>query len=908
MRAPLLLVLATVVPAAASTAVAQRPAESDADRIILAAIAVSGGEQALRGLHVTRADLTWLTLGIGQEQTPGGLPPLRVITGELLQDFSRERRAIVGEQRHRQHRFVYRTIVTPTAALTQSWGYDAARMGQSGVAEQRQALRFSPERILLAALESRCAVVPTERMSIETSLACATGDSTFTLRFDRRSRRLLAHEVSSLNPQGHRSITATRYDDHRGVIGSTAIVPHLMQVERDGQVTDVVQLGRVEVLNQVPESLFVLESAFNTPPPGPAAPISVTLRQLSPSMYHVASVPYYSLAVLQGDSLVLADAPESTARTQAILDTLRARFPGNPVRLALVSHHHFDHVDGLDALVRAGIPVLTNELNASVLRGIESRLHSGVSRVRGIRDSVTIGTGESALRLYPVWNPHAAGTLLVYQPSSRLLFAADLAENGAWQVEREGLVRNIEQLGISVDRVAPGHAAVRTWNEFLGMVRRSSSLRGDSAAVAMARRSLLLRGATVIDATGSPPQPNRTIVLRDGRIAAIGGPELQVPAGARVVDVTGKFVIPGLCDAHAHFRYGEPSLGRFLANGVTCLREMWGDAAEVASWRARIDSGALVGPRILDVSWGFPDGERQLAAEAIVDSASRAGATFIKLGDQIPRATFDRLLAAVRTRGLAALGHLPYSVSAIDAANMGQLSIEHANRLLFDVAVGGDSLREQMARVSSRDARYAVLGSVVARYDSARADMLARTLGHTPVMLSPTLISARRLAFRNDSIFDADQRLRHMPDSLRSQWRRTVVEGRLSEAQRDIARAMYARQLDLVRVMHRNGVPLLAGSDAGDTYVYDGSSLHDEMVELARAGVPAMAVLQAATINVARISDMLDRLGSVTVGKDADLVILDANPLADITNVRRIHAVVRGGRLLERRELDAMLR
>ena len=419
---------------------------------------------------------------------------------------------------------------------------------------------------------------------------------------------------------------------------------------------------------------------------------------------------------------------------------------------------------------------------------------------------------------------------------------------------------------------------------------------------------VVLRGATVIDATGSPPQRNRTLVLHDGRIAAIGGPELSVPQAARVIELNGRFVIPGLCDAHAHFRYGTASLQRFLANGVTCLREMWGNVAEVADWRARIDSGTLAGPRILDVSWGFRDGTAEISPEPIVDSAARAGATFIKVGDQIPRATYNRLLLAAQARGLPVLGHLPWSISAIDAANMGQVSIEHANRLPFDAARGGDSLRAAMERATSRAERFALQGIVGAAFDSARAEHLARALARTGVMFSPTLLSARRLAFRNDSSFDTDPRLRHIPDSVRAQWRRLTDDGRLDETQLATARTMYALQLDLVRMLQRHGVPLLAGSDAGDTWVYDGSSLHDEMIELARAGVSPLVVLQAATRNVARIAGAQEWLGTISVGKAADLVILDADPLADIANVRRIHAVVRGGRLFERRELDAMLR
>jgi imidazolonepropionase-like amidohydrolase len=430
--------------------------------------------------------------------------------------------------------------------------------------------------------------------------------------------------------------------------------------------------------------------------------------------------------------------------------------------------------------------------------------------------------------------------------------------------------------------------------------------RGDTRAVGPSTEPpLAVRGVTLIDGRGGEPQRDRTVLVRDGRIAAIGGRELTLPPNTRVLNAAGKFMIPGLCDAHAHFRYGTSSLDRFLANGVTCLREMFGNPREVADWRARIERGVLAGPHILTVAQGITEGANASAATAVLDSAAQSGATFIKLGDRIPRATFDRLMTEARARHVAVLGHLPYPVSAIDAARSGIRSIEHANRLVFDAAIGGDSLRAALW-TANRTSRFSLYAAALDGYDAARSWALARALAASGVAFTPTLISARRLAMRNDSAFHSDARLRDIPAATQAEWRHETAETRHDSVQRSIAYRLYARQQQLVRLLDSAGVHILAGTDAGDTYVYDGSSLHDELMELVRAGLTPMASLLAATRNVAEVAGVTASIGTIAAGKAADLVLLDADPLADIANVRRIRAVIRGGRLYERAELDRM--
>ncbi len=194
-------------------------------------------------------------------------------------------------------------------------------------------------------------------------------------------------------------------------------------------------------------------------------PITVRLDELAPGVYHVASGVFYALAITQGDSILLVDLPDSEARSRAMLDTLRSRFPRTPVRLVISSHHHDDHIAGLGLAFSGGVPVIAHA--RSVPHLLAFRAATAITRfVRGVADSVVIGSGPNEVRLYAVSNGHSETMLLAYLPAIRLLSAPDLAEPGPWDIERAALVDHVQHLGIGVERVAPGHARARPWSDF----------------------------------------------------------------------------------------------------------------------------------------------------------------------------------------------------------------------------------------------------------------------------------------------------------------------------------------------------------------------------------------------------------------------------------------------------------
>ncbi len=198
-------------------------------------------------------------------------------------------------------------------------------------------------------------------------------------------------------------------------------------------------------------------------------PISVTVTEISPGVFHVGSSYYFMLAVRQGDSLVVVDLPDTEVRSRAMLDTLRSRFPRTPVRLVVASHHHGDHIAGLALTFAAGAPVITHAATREHIRAFGLPPGSDLARsrdVRAVRDSLTIGSGANAIHVYAISNAHADAMLVAYLPAHRLLSAPDLAEWGPWELERAALTTHVKQLGLRVDRVAPGHNPVRPWSEF----------------------------------------------------------------------------------------------------------------------------------------------------------------------------------------------------------------------------------------------------------------------------------------------------------------------------------------------------------------------------------------------------------------------------------------------------------
>jgi imidazolonepropionase-like amidohydrolase len=431
---------------------------------------------------------------------------------------------------------------------------------------------------------------------------------------------------------------------------------------------------------------------------------------------------------------------------------------------------------------------------------------------------------------------------------------------------------------------------------------------------------LIIHDVTVIDATGAPAQPHRTVIVRDGRVEEIGSSAAGVGgklAGVHV-DGSGKFLIPGLWDMHVHMVFGdwfprgkEVTLPLFIANGVTGVRDMGGELEVLQQWRKEIATGTLVGPRIV-MSGPMLDGPQPRFPSSIaittpedgrraVADLKRRGADFIKLQSLIPREAVFAIADEARKQGISFVGHVPDSVRASEASNAGQKSFEH----LIGVFEGSSPLEDQFIKGPKTE------GQFLSTYDPARAAALFALLAKNHTWQCPTLVWERGGNLIDETDFAHDTRAKYVPAYWKDvTWRRFTEQIVHEFYTDDLAtrKRFVEKELEVVNAMHRAGIPFLAGTDSPPgVYVFPGFSLHEELQRFVAAGFTPMEALQTATLNPAKFLGMEDRLGTIEKGKLADLVLLDANPLDDIRNTQKIAAVIVGGRYLSRGELDKML-
>jgi imidazolonepropionase-like amidohydrolase len=443
-----------------------------------------------------------------------------------------------------------------------------------------------------------------------------------------------------------------------------------------------------------------------------------------------------------------------------------------------------------------------------------------------------------------------------------------------------------------------------------------------------APKPLVLTHVTVIDATGAPAQPDRTVVIRGDRISEIGpSASLRPLQDAQVVDGTGKFLIPGLWDMHVHW-YNRDFLPLFIANGVTGVRIMWGGPLQ-QQWRQDIEKGSVLGPR-MSIASPIVDGPNPIwpgsttvkdAAEGrqVVIGLKRTGADFIKVYNRLPRDAYFAILDEAKKQGIPVAGHVPDAVSAIEASDAGQQTFEHFTGILEGCSTQEDEIRKEREeiwahlppgeRIATVARRRPLARKLLETFSPEKADALMARLARNHTWQCPTLTVLRNLARLDDPAITNDPRLKYMPADIRASWD-PKGDFRLKDRTPEdfeLARAGLRRQMELIGRMKRAGVEILAGTDVLNPYCYPGFSLHDELKLLVEAGLSPLEALQTATRNPARFLGREKDLGTVETGKIADLVLLDASPLDDIGNSQKIQAVVVGGKLYPRAEIDQML-
>lgn len=446
--------------------------------------------------------------------------------------------------------------------------------------------------------------------------------------------------------------------------------------------------------------------------------------------------------------------------------------------------------------------------------------------------------------------------------------------------------------------------------------------------------TLVISNVSVVDVETGAIRPAQHVLVRNERIVQIGPSRaLHLPAGARVIDGSGGFLIPGLWDMHVH-AWDRPLVGpALLGNGITGVREMGSGIGRAQAghrsplgWREDLRSGAAPGPRIVAAYAILDGGDSTWYANAPffkvvrtpeegrrwVDSLATLGAGFIKVYRSLDREVYDAIVAQARARDIPVEGHVPSAVGAWRAAEAGQRTIEHLTDLLVSISTEEEQLRrsivDAIATVNTQSAAYQrekELGERLLRTsDDQKLARLAELMSRHGVWQVPTLVVLDDPRLDDPAAEPDPARMRALPPFLQMFVRQY---GPLTEEERSLGIRRRARERAVLGALHRAGAPILAGTDLANPWVYPGFSLHDELALLVNAGLSPLEALRAATLNPARYLGGTDSLGTVRVGRLADLVLLDANPLDDIGNTRRIRAVVMNGRAFERAALDSML-
>jgi len=430
---------------------------------------------------------------------------------------------------------------------------------------------------------------------------------------------------------------------------------------------------------------------------------------------------------------------------------------------------------------------------------------------------------------------------------------------------------------------------------------------------------LVIRDVTVINGTGTGPQAGMTVVVEQGRISAIGARgSVRYPRSARVVDGAGKYLIPGLWDMHVHLRDLEGTLPLFVVNGVTSVRDMGSVLEKTVAIREEVEAGTLVGPRILtsgmaveSASWvaqytdlmrehGADENEIEaflrtrivagdtLEARAVVDSLTEGGADFIKIRHAESLQVFSALAAAAAAAGTHLVGHYVWILGLDESAALGQRSIEH------NVLPGFD-------RRSPEEKRE--IFDALRRNDTHLVPTLVTNAAETM-----PLDDVRAIA--EDRAGEIDPRNQYVSRAIRRSWLETV-ELNARDPERptpEIIRQTLSGSNEFLREARQAGVKMLAGTDVPTTGTFLGFSLHDELALLVETfGLTPMEALRSATALPAAFLGLDATVGTIEVGKHADLVLLDADPLADVANTRRIDTVIARGRVFDRATREQIL-
>lgn len=463
---------------------------------------------------------------------------------------------------------------------------------------------------------------------------------------------------------------------------------------------------------------------------------------------------------------------------------------------------------------------------------------------------------------------------------------------------------------------------------------------GGPAASVDVTSGTVLRNVTVIDTRTGAATAGRAVVVEQGRITQVlADASVKTGGTARSVDASGKFVVPGYLDMHTHVLPAAvfqqaPAWPLLIANGVTGVREMVGVPPLIAAakrFNGARAAGQLDSPEIVQVPGNVIAGVSTAASGVQAVMQTKAiGGDFVKVVAAGPEALVA-IMQTAKAQGLDVAGHLSPGVSAVDMTKAGMKAIEHLGggwSIALDCARDQAAIRADLVagkgakmpvpfpptfavspfRYSIGDAPF--MQRAMDSYDAGACGSVMKTVAQSSTWQVPTMIRLSTMTNSDAAAFRNDPNLRYVDPTTRALWTRLSNEfAALQPASGPTTvRTSYATFTNTLKLLRQNGVApkLLAGTDVGGIWVIPGFSLHQEFRELANAGFTPLEVLQSTTLNGARFLNREATMGTVEAGKNADLVLLEANPVADVANLSKIAGVVNAGKYFSKAELEAM--
>ncbi len=446
-----------------------------------------------------------------------------------------------------------------------------------------------------------------------------------------------------------------------------------------------------------------------------------------------------------------------------------------------------------------------------------------------------------------------------------------------------------------------------------------------------------IQDITTIDPTDGAKE-GQTVIIKDGKILRISPTaELKLSSSNTIIDGTGKFLMPGLWDAHVHFAYIEElapvMFDLFLLYGITSVRDTGGKIDFVTAWRDSARSSPTDAPRVMvagplidgmpNVYDGSDAGHPPLslgsgsvnAVARLVERLDSVDVDFLKAYEMLTPEQFLKIMELAKAKGLKVTGHVPLRMDVISASNAGLNSMEHMRNLELSCASNADQLLKERQEILSKGRNlpgHELRSSIhtaqrevaVANYDDNKANAILEVLRKNDTWQIPTLaLNTGQTRFPYDRP-EWLESFEYLPGAIGNEWRElTKTEpATIPQFRKDYTQWM----LNMALKVHKAGIPMMAGTDTPIGFLTPGLSLHEELLVMVEAGLTPQEALKTATINPARYFNLENELGSIKEGHWADLVMLSANPLEDIRNTLRIIAVVKQGKLFAESEFNVI--